>query len=91
MALQSAGLLARELTRQPAAAIDRARAEALTQSYAAAWQQAFATRLRLAAGYAHVAMRPVLALPSLALLSRWPALITQAARLAGKARRSVVQ
>jgi flavin-dependent dehydrogenase len=91
MALQSAGLLAGHLTRQPAASIDAARAAMLTRHYAAAWQEAFAPRLRLAAGYAHLAMRPALAAPARALLARWPGLMTHSARMAGKARRSVVQ
>jgi flavin-dependent dehydrogenase len=91
MALQSAGLLAGHLIRQPAASIDATRAALLTRHYATAWQSAFAPRLRLAAGYAHLALRPALAAPAQALLARWPGLMTRAARLAGKARRSVVQ
>jgi hypothetical protein len=57
-------------------------------AYAAAWRQAFQPRLRLAAFYAHVAMRPVLARPARAVLGRWPALLGGAARLAGKATRA---
>ena len=85
MALQSSALLAAMLTRRPAAAIRGPVAIELHRSYAAAWRRAFAPRLRLAAIYAHVAMRPRLAEPARALLRRWPALLRGAAQLAGKA------
>ncbi len=86
MALQSAALLANILTQQPASAIRARLASHLQHRYAAAWRAEFASRLRLAAAYAHLAMRPALASPSGALLRRWPTLLTMAARLAGKAR-----
>jgi hypothetical protein len=57
-------------------------------AYASAWRAAFVRRLRLAAIFAHVAMRPALAQPALELLRQWPALLTEAAAWAGKARRS---
>jgi 2-polyprenyl-6-methoxyphenol hydroxylase-like FAD-dependent oxidoreductase len=85
MALQSSALLAAMLTRRPAAAVRGHFGVELHRSYAAAWRRAFAPRLRLAAIYAHVAMRPSLAEPTRALLSRWPALLRGAALLAGKA------
>ena len=85
MALQSAALLAAMLTRSPAAAIRGRFGVELHRSYAAAWCRAFAPRLRLAAIYAHVAMRPSLAEPARALLCRWPAFLSGAALLAGKA------
>ncbi len=84
MALQSATLLARELTRYSPAMVPR-HALQLQDRYARAWQQAFSLRLRMAALYAHVAMRPWLAAPARRLSARWPMLLTQAARLAGKA------
>jgi flavin-dependent dehydrogenase len=84
MALQSAILLAQELTRQPPAMTPR-HARELQGRYARAWQQAFSQRVRMAALYAHVAMRPYLAAPARRISARWPALLTQAARLAGKA------
>jgi flavin-dependent dehydrogenase len=85
MALQSSALLAAMLTRRPAAAIRGRFGIELHRSYAAAWRRAFAPRLRLAAIYAHVAMRPRLAEPARALLCRWPTLLRSAAQLAGKA------
>jgi len=85
MALQSSALLAAMLTRRPPAAIRGRLGIDLHRSYAAAWRRAFGPRLRLAAIYAHVAMRPRLAEPARALLHRWPALLRSAAQLAGKA------
>jgi menaquinone-9 beta-reductase len=85
MALQSSALLATMLTRRPATAIRGRVGVELHRSYAAAWRRAFAPRLRLAAIYAHVAMRPRLAEPARALLRRWPTLLRGAAQLAGKA------
>jgi flavin-dependent dehydrogenase len=85
MALQASALLTATLIRQPAAAITGGRAADLHHAYAAAWRRAFAARLRLAALYAHIAMRPVLAGPARMLLRRWPSLLGHGARLAGKA------
>ena len=84
MALQSSALLAAMLTRRPATAIRGRFGIELHRSYAAAWRRAFAPRLRLAAIYAHVAMRPRLAEPAGALLRCWPTLLSGAAQLAGK-------
>ena len=89
MALQSATLLMTHLTQQPVAEIDSHRASLLQRHYAQAWHKAFASRLHLAALYAHLAMRPALALPVRRILRRWPALLTHAARLAGKAGHSI--
>jgi 2-polyprenyl-6-methoxyphenol hydroxylase-like FAD-dependent oxidoreductase len=85
MALQSSALLAAMLTRRPATAVRGRSGIELHRSYAAAWRRAFAPRLRLAAIYAHMAMRPRLAEPARAVLRRWPTLLSCAARLAGKA------
>ena len=84
MALQSSALLTAMLTRRPATTIRGRFGLELHRSYAAAWRRAFAPRLRLAAIYAHVAMRPRLAEPARALLRRWPTLLSAAAQLAGK-------
>ena len=87
MAMQSAWLLCAQLL-HPAAAHDglpdTAWQSGVHQRYAAEWRQHFAPRLRLAAGFAHLAMRPDLTSPFLGLLSRWPGLLTQGARRAGK-------
>ena len=84
MALQSAILLTRELARHPAA-ITPGTAPELQRRYARAWRQAFSPRLRVAALYAHVAMRPWLASPARGISARWPGLLGRAARMAGKA------
>jgi flavin-dependent dehydrogenase len=90
MALQSAALLAPLLAARPAAACDAAWAAEVHRRYAAAWRAAFVPRLRLAATYAHLAMRPVLAEAAGSLLRRWPGLLVTAARLAGKTRRAQI-
>jgi menaquinone-9 beta-reductase len=84
MALQSAFLLTDELLKYPAASTDAHRFRKIHRDYGQAWQNAFARRLRLAAAYAHLAMRP--ALGAAAALQYWPMLLTRAARWAGKAR-----
>jgi flavin-dependent dehydrogenase len=89
MALQSAKLLVAGLSHQPVGSIDARRAADLQRDYAHAWSAAFASRLRLAALYAHLAMRPALATPVHGLLRRWPTLLADAARFAGKARRAI--
>lgn len=91
MALQSAWLLCAQLLH---AKPGQGLADPLWQReqmrrYAAQWRLAFAPRLRLAALLAHVAMRPRLAKPMLALLQRWPALLTLGAAWSGKTRCAV--
>jgi len=88
MALQSAFLLAGQLSGHAAAALGRCSTETLNRRYAAAWRARFAPRLGVAKAYAHAAMRPAVALPLQALLTSWPSLLTRAARWAGKAARS---
>jgi len=91
MALQSAFLLAGYLMAQPAHAIDATRALEIHRAYRSAWCNAFALRLRLAAIYAQVAMRPVLSVAVTRLLRNCPQLLTAAAHLAGKARKPAAQ
>ena len=93
MAMQSAWLLSAQLLR-PDRQRDNGESQALWQRkvaerYAAEWLRQFAPRLRLAAAFAQLAMRPKIASPFLALLRRWPSLLTQAARWGGKARCAV--
>ena len=87
MAMQSAWLLCAQLLQSapPRARLsDTGWQRSVQRRYAAQWRQHFASRLRLAAAFAHVAMRPTLASPMLAVLRRWPALLTQGARWGGK-------
>ena len=89
MALQSAALLCRSLLGdQPAARPPPGDRQAvLQQQYATAWRQEFAPRLRLAAAFAHLAMRPAGTAALMASTRTWPALLTQGARWGGKVRR----
>jgi 2-polyprenyl-6-methoxyphenol hydroxylase-like FAD-dependent oxidoreductase len=89
MALQSARLLAGLFATEAAAAMDAVRQREVQARYAKAWRGAFRQRLRYAAVFAHLAMRPLLAQSVGGLLGRRPQLLTVAARLAGKASRPV--
>jgi len=87
MAMQSAWLLARALTARQA---DLSRnLDAIGNDYGAAWVRQFAPRVRAAAVFAHVAMRPGQARPLLPVLRRFPAILTLGARLSGKTRQVV--
>ena len=88
MALQSAALLTSVLLGPlgDAAVPDAAAQAGLQRRYAAAWRNAFAPRLRLAAVFAHVAMRPRGAQALMKLLGIWPGLLTRGARWGGKVR-----
>jgi 2-polyprenyl-6-methoxyphenol hydroxylase-like FAD-dependent oxidoreductase len=90
MALQSAFVLASLLGAERAALID-ARSAAATQerlrvAYEALWRRRFAARLRIAAAFAHVAMRPTAARALWPLVQRWPGVLTLGARWSGKTR-----
>lgn len=84
MAIQSAWLLADNLAGNKQEMSDKQKQMRLHRRYAAAWQRNFAPRIRLAALFAHVAMRPVLADCMFPLLKRYPQLLTRAARWGGK-------
>ena len=84
MAIQSAWLLAENLAGNKQEISDKQKQMRLHRQYAATWQRNFAPRIRLAALFAHVAMRPVLAGCMFPLLKRYPQLLTRAARWGGK-------
>jgi flavin-dependent dehydrogenase len=87
MALQSAALLCSHLLGHNGAAVPDALEQALLQrAYAAAWRREFLPRLRLAAVFAHLAMRPRCAAGLMKLLHLWPGLLTLGARWGGKVR-----
>jgi flavin-dependent dehydrogenase len=88
MALQSSRLLVESLLRHANRTTDLVALESAQRDYARAWRRTFLPRLRIAALYAHLAMRPRLAATVGAGLRRWPALLTTAARCAGKARQA---
>ena len=88
MALQSAALLCFHLLdRSSSARPPNPAAQAkLQHRYVAAWRREFVPRLRVAALFAHVAMRPRLAAAMVRLVRWWPGLLTQGARWGGKVR-----
>ena len=88
MALQSAAMLCSILVdpggsgRVPAGHAQAA----LQRRYKAEWRRAFVPRMRLAAAFAHLAMRPVGARALIGLLDLWPGLLTRGAIWGGKVR-----
>jgi len=87
MALQSAALLCSHLLGHGSStAPDGATQAGLQHRYVAAWRREFAPRLRLAAVFAHLAMRPYSAAALMKLVQMWPALLTHGARWGGKVR-----
>ncbi len=89
MALQSAQLLAHHLTRSTSGLADTCGILEVQRNYVRAWRREFAGRIELAAIFARIAMSAALAAPAGRLLRHRPALLTLAARLAGKARAPV--
>ena len=84
MALQSAALVCARLLGP-----DASDPLAVQRAYAAHWRREFAPRLRLAAAFAHVAMRPRASGAMTALARAWPGLLTHGARRGGKLRLAV--
>ncbi|MGZ9032761.1 MAG: NAD(P)/FAD-dependent oxidoreductase, partial [Burkholderiaceae bacterium] len=86
MALQSAALLCSHLVAQPLArgASAVALQAELQRRYAADWRREFLPRLRVAAAFAHVAMRPTSAATLMTVVRHWPGLLTRGARWGGK-------
>ena len=89
MAAQSAWLLARRLiARQDEIMAERVRDD-VAACYAADWDAAFAMRIRAAAAFAHLAMRPAAVALLLPVFRRFPAVLSWGATLSGKARQVV--
>ena len=86
MALQSAWLLCAHLVAAKTSSMRRdvTWQRGVSSRYAAEWRQHFAPRLRFAASFAHIAMRPAPAISLLALLRLWPSMLTLGAKLGGK-------
>ena len=87
MALQSAWLLCSKLVEARSSSPSPNAAEwqrKVHTSYAAEWSRRFVPRMRLAATFAHLAMRPAASGALLAVLERWPSLLTRGATWAGK-------
>ena len=90
MAVQSAFLLASLLASDRAVAADAPASAAaqrrLLHKYEQRWRRRFSVRLRVAAAFAHVAMRPAAIGLAWPLLARWPGALVQGARWSGKTR-----
>ncbi len=89
MALQSAAMLSAHLLENATqtALVPSAQKQAeLQRRYVAAWRMEFAPRLRVAALFAHLAMRPFAAALLMKLVQAWPGLLTHGARWGGKVR-----
>ncbi len=89
MAIQSAWLLCTHLLGAPLLGAPRAVASAccnarMAAAYRSAWQRSFAGRIRTAAVFSNLAMRPTAAGALLPVLRRWPRLLSVGARLGGK-------
>jgi 2-polyprenyl-6-methoxyphenol hydroxylase-like FAD-dependent oxidoreductase len=86
MAIQAAWLLAKEIGPFRAACAHGPSQRELRQHFHDKWKQAFAPRIRFAALFAHMAMRPQWFGGILPLLKQHPDWLTQAALWSGKAR-----
>ncbi len=88
MALQSAFVLASLIGPMKHELLDASGGAATQHNvlarYEALWRRRFARRLRVAATFAHVAMRPALARVAWPALRRWPDVLTLGARFSGK-------
>jgi flavin-dependent dehydrogenase len=84
MAMQAAWLLSDCLLRQPQVLRDADLQRMLLRDYAKTWRAHFAPRMRLAAAFAHAAMRPAVARAMLPVLRTWPGILTRAAHRSGK-------
>lgn len=90
MAMQSAWMVcARLIAKRAAKSLSEPAYRDTHSEYARAWRRSFGPRIRWAAAFAHLAMRPHLTSGLLPLLQRWPQLATGAARISGKVRCAV--
>jgi flavin-dependent dehydrogenase len=90
MALQSSKMLVEILLSQANHVTDTRVLRAAHESYKKAWLKTFLPRLRFAALYANVVMRAPLAASVEGWLRHRPAVLTTAARFAGKARKAFI-
>ena len=84
MAMQSAWLLCRRLTRSENG-LAAGNLAAIGNAYSRDWKQSFAPRIRAAATFAHIAMRPDTFAGALPILKSFPKILTWGAQLSGKA------
>jgi flavin-dependent dehydrogenase len=84
MAMQSAWLLCERLIAHTPKDLKTRHIAAVARGYAADWQRNFSHRVRMAAIFARLATQSFSADITVALLRRYPALLTLGARLSGK-------
>jgi flavin-dependent dehydrogenase len=89
MAMQAGWILAQRLLAWRKQGGRTTALNAFGTAYAQAWRASFAPRLTAASILAHWAMRPTAVATTVPLLTRFPSLLTLAARLTGKATRVV--
>jgi len=89
MAIQSAWMLCELLIANHDTLVAGRGADTIGRCYAKKWRRSFTARIRLAALFAHLAMRPRIAAPLLGLLRRWPGILTASAILGAKVHRVV--
>jgi flavin-dependent dehydrogenase len=85
MAMQSAWLLAEMLIARGKKNHSPRELDEVGREYTALWKKNFAPRIRAAACFAHLAMRPATANALLPLLKQFPQILTLGARWSGKA------
>jgi 2-polyprenyl-6-methoxyphenol hydroxylase-like FAD-dependent oxidoreductase len=89
MAIQGAFLLCARLEQRRDELLSGARQDGIARLYERDWRRAFVVRIRWAALFASLAMRPA-ARALLPVLKAWPALLTAGAIVGGKARAAPV-
>jgi flavin-dependent dehydrogenase len=87
MALQGAWLLCASLEERADELRSGGSQREAARTYERNWHDEFASRIRWAGLFAHLAMRPVARRSILPLLRAWPGLLGFAARVGGKTRR----
>jgi len=85
MAIQSASLLCESLIAHRSLPMTPTELASLRNDYARAWRRNFSTRLRAAALYAQIFMRPRSTRMALAVMERFPSVLVLGARFSGKA------
>lgn len=86
MAIQSGGMLAEFLRSRQDELGNPRPLERTARLYAAAWRRQFAGRIRAAAAFARLAMRPELTGPVASTIETMPSLLTLGALLSGKSK-----
>lgn len=88
MAIQSAWLLSKFLVRHRTDVL-AGHVAATGRSYARQWKRSFSGRIRVAATFAHIAMRPGVMTALVPVIKRLPAILSIGARLGAKVRPAV--